>query len=68
MAVEQAKIRILDEPVQTNELDIFEYQIGSSGAVHYSAPEGYHDDCVIALALANWARENSFMPMIWRVR
>jgi len=68
IAFEQSKIRILDDAVQLNELDIFEYTIGSSGIVHYSAPEGYHDDCVIALALANWARENSFTPMIWRVR
>jgi hypothetical protein len=51
---DQKKINILDERVQTNELEIFEYQIGSSGMVHYSAPEGYHDDCVISLALAYW--------------
>lgn len=51
---DQKKIGILDEKVQTNELEIFEYAIGSSGMVHYSAPEGYHDDAVIALALAYW--------------
>jgi len=51
---DQKKLCLLREPVQTNELDIFEYAIGSSGMVHYSAPEGYHDDAVIALALANW--------------
>lgn len=51
---DQKKISILDEKVQTNELEIFEYAIGSSGMVHYSAPEGYHDDAVIALALAYW--------------
>ena len=55
LSFEQTKIRILDEAVQKNELDIFEYTIGQSGTVHYSAPEGYHDDCVIGLALANWA-------------
>jgi phage FluMu gp28-like protein len=55
LSFEQARIRILDEPVQKNEIDIFEYTIGQSGTVHYSAPDGYHDDCVIALALANWA-------------
>jgi hypothetical protein len=51
---DQKKLSILDERVQTNELEIFEYQIGSSGMVHYSAPEGYHDDCVISLALSYW--------------
>lgn len=54
IAFEQEKIRIFDEPVQLNEIEIFEYRINPSGTVHYSAPEGYHDDCVIALALANW--------------
>jgi phage terminase large subunit-like protein len=51
---DQKKVSIFDERVQTNELEIFEYRIGSSGMVHYSAPEGYHDDAVIALALAYW--------------
>lgn len=34
-----------------NELEIFEYQYSSHG-VKYSAPSGFHDDCVMALALA----------------
>lgn len=40
----------------TNELRRFEYSISQSGAITYSAPSGFHDDCVIALALANKAR------------
>jgi hypothetical protein len=36
------------------ELDIYEYEVTSQGNVKYSAPSGKHDDCVIALALANW--------------
>lgn len=35
-----------------DELDIFEYTFTSTG-VRYSAPSGFHDDCVMALALAN---------------
>jgi hypothetical protein len=54
MGFEQRRIRLLDIAEQTNELEIFEYEIGKSGIVRYSAPEGYHDDCVIALALAYW--------------
>ena len=38
--------------VLTNEMKRYEYSISPSGAITYSAPEGYHDDCVIALALA----------------
>jgi hypothetical protein len=34
-----------------NELEIFEYQYTSTG-VRYTAPSGFHDDCVNALALA----------------
>ena len=39
----------------------FGYQIGASGGITYNAPSGYHDDCVMALALANhrrWETEN----------
>jgi len=54
LSFEKKAINILDDPDQTNELEMFEYQLGQSGIVHYSAPDGYHDDCVIALALANW--------------
>ena len=38
-----------------DELDIFEYQYTATG-VRYNAPQGYHDDCVNALALANKCR------------
>jgi hypothetical protein len=34
------------------ELEQFEFTISPSGVVRYSAPQGYHDDCVCALALA----------------
>ena len=65
---DQKKLSILDEKIQTNELDIFEYTIGSSGMVHYSAPEGYHDDTVIALALAYWLIAGpSIMPSVARL-
>jgi hypothetical protein len=38
-----------------DELEIFEYLFTSTG-VRYSAPQGFHDDCVNALALANKCR------------
>ena len=34
------------------ELEVFEYEQRPSGLLSYSAPDGYHDDCVMALALA----------------
>lgn len=39
------------------ELKSFEYQLIPTG-VHYSAPRGYHDDCVVALSLALWHWRN----------
>lgn len=66
---DQKKPCLLREPVQTNELDIFEYAIGSSGMVHYAAPEGYHDDCVISLALAYWLIGGPIIiPSVARIR
>ena len=47
--------------VLTNEMRRYEYQIGEGGRISYGAPAGYHDDCVMALALANhrrWETEN----------
>jgi hypothetical protein len=37
--------------VITQELEVFEYAYTATG-VRYSAPSGFHDDTVIALALA----------------
>ncbi len=43
-----------DWEVLTAEMRRYEYAAGPSGQVTYSAPSGYHDDCVMALALAVW--------------
>jgi len=43
-----------DWEVLTAEMKRYEYVAGPSGQVTYSAPSGYHDDCVMALALAVW--------------
>ena len=47
--------------ILTNEMKRYEYQIMPSGGISYGAPAGFHDDCVMALALANhrrWETEN----------
>lgn len=43
------------EGIITQELEIFEYVFSSTG-VKYSAPAGFHDDCVCSLALADKCR------------
>ena len=48
--IQQRKIAFPEGPI-VDELEIFEYIYTSSG-VRYSAPAGFHDDCVNSLALA----------------
>ena len=40
--------------VLTTEMKRYDYQIGPAGQVSDAAPSGYHDDCVMALALGVW--------------
>lgn len=49
-ALQQRQIRFPDGPIR-QELETFGYEYSARG-VSYSAPEGLHDDCVMALALA----------------
>ena len=50
VAIQQKKIGLIDGTLR-DELECFEYEYTRTG-VRYSAPEGLHDDCVCALALA----------------
>ena len=45
-----------DWNVLTCEMKRYEYEISAAGRISYNAPSGYHDDCVMALALANHGR------------
>jgi len=42
-----------DAPTLINELEVYEYETTESGAVRYTAPSGFKDDTVDALALAS---------------
>ena len=59
LAIQSREITFPPGPIKT-ELELFEYQFTRTG-VRYSAPDGYHDDCVMALALAV-ARWRDVMP------
>jgi hypothetical protein len=48
--IQRREVFFPDGPI-VNELEMFEYQYTRTG-VHYGAPDGVHDDCVCALALA----------------
>lgn len=57
-SVEQEAITIPEIPQIISEMQAFEYDVTAHGNVRYHAPddEGFFDDCVDSLALANWAR------------
>ena len=62
-AFEHGDIRILNDPVQIGELQAFEGRQTPNGAWRYEAPEGMHDDRVMAMALA-W---NGLSNIPWTV-
>ena len=63
VAFEQGQVSFPRIPVMIDELQAFEYEMLTSGKFRFSSPEGYHDDCVISLSLANWAREHSLFAV-----
>lgn len=54
IALEAGELSLMDLPVQTTELLAYQYHVTPSRNVRMGAPEGLHDDTVIALALAHW--------------
>jgi len=52
--IEQKGITIPPASELIDELKAFSYEISETGNVRYSAPRGFHDDCVMSLALAVW--------------
>lgn len=56
LGIEQGDLRLMDLATQTNELLAYQYELTPSRNVRMNAPAGMHDDCVIALALAQHAR------------
>lgn len=62
LGLEQGKLKILDDPVLLGELQAFEATRLPGGGIRYAAPQGWHDDCVMALALA-WDGAKDSEPM-----
>ena len=52
--IELRCIRMLALDETINELNSFTYEISNKGKIFYEAPVGFHDDIVIAHALAIW--------------
>lgn len=67
LAFERGDLTIIPDAVMVAELQAYEMERLPSGMLRYSAPEGMHDDTVMALALA-WqgvGYEVSYGPNIW---
>jgi hypothetical protein len=62
LAIQSGTVSYPDGPIVL-ELEQFEYEYTRTG-VRYSAPEGFHDDCVCALALAVQHRAHAQGPLI----
>lgn len=59
LGIEQKLVGLPDEPVLVNELEVFEEIKTRMGGSRLSAPEGMHDDCVMALALCYKAADRA---------
>jgi len=58
-AFQSKSISLAEMPPMQYELEVFRYNRMPTGTYRYEAPSGDHDDCVMALALANWARQRA---------
>jgi len=55
IAIQTGHFTYPEIPVMIEELSLFGVDKTASGVIKYEAPRGFHDDCVIAAALAAWA-------------
>ena len=63
LAIQTGEVRY-PQGVIVSELDVFAYEYTRTG-VRYSAPDGMHDDCVMALALAVYGRRGAAGVGVW---
>jgi hypothetical protein len=64
LAFERAEWQFQADPIWTAELEAYERVVSpTTGRSSYSAPEGMHDDCVIARALMTWQARGSWL--VW---
>ena len=68
LAIERGELTLLDDPVQQSELLGYEAQVLPSGMLRYGAPQGMHDDSVIALGLAYLGAQRESSPVPARSR
>lgn len=52
--LQSRELRLPDVKYYKDEFERFSYNVTPMGNVQYSAPRGYHDDCVMSMCLAAW--------------
>ena len=67
VAIQKGEVKIPRSGPIRAELEQFEFEYTRSGGVRYAAPEGFHDDCVVAMALAVAARTRAVIRQEGRV-
>lgn len=63
LAVEKENVLMADIPELRNEHEAFTYEYTRRGRIMYGAPQGVHDDCVTAAALASWGFTSGPPPL-----
>jgi hypothetical protein len=63
--VEKGRVKYL--PQVAEEMYVFEYKYTSNGHIKFDARPGFHDDCIIALALANEHKNMSEVYQDWKL-
>jgi hypothetical protein len=65
LAFERAEWQFLADPIWTGELESYERKVSAlTGRSSYSAPQGLHDDTVMARALMLWQATNSSVSLL----
>lgn len=62
VAIEQRMVTFPHIPLLIDELTTYAYDMTDAGNIRFSAPDGMHDDCVIALALAVYGLKSDMYP------
>jgi hypothetical protein len=65
LAIERGEWRLQPDPVWTAELEAYERLVSpTTGRSSYSAPEGFHDDTVIARSLMVWQAAHHMTALV----
>jgi hypothetical protein len=67
LIVDVQKGNIKYNETTAEEMMVFEYSLTSTGHPIYQAQSGYHDDCIMSLAMANHYRKQAYNLKHWQL-